>query len=771
MKGLKALSYALGVCVFACSISCRDDIIKPQGEADKKIPESNAVLTLSADLGEEEYETKELAEEARSFTLESGTASGRNQPHISIAENEQITAQLYFAYVSKNKQGQLTGRPTLITTPVNITFTAKTERKPGSKTSYTGLEALQQSIQIPELERNRDKIWFVMGVVGGRVEDRKHIFDPNEQLLGADNDLVAAGDKKYGVNIPYTFPWTRINFTTVTKTINKQKKQVDVASLNKLRFSPRGVFMRFKVLNTNPDNGVFVLKKVSIPVQTDYAPRAALKLTDLKLEDLTASKHVGFVADAFTEPRNYSFKFGLEVVEVLYSYNAATKKPMYKTLVVNKYAHYVGQTKVTTPIKIDPTPSKGYFWIWFADLIPNASKIKMELVGDPLGALKARHSVGDKLTARIPKGKVGYTIARDFNLTKTRQLIPLEFVARGNLARPGTAVGNEGFEVGPKTFTLGYSINNLNYAGGSFGEHEVYDFPDFDHKVYGLDEKGDYEHSNRFIPTVDDWRTVIPIFRWGRLGDVAFLWENRNPYEPHQTYTGYVGEGRYGDVFGVYNEGRNRLFGGDANKSQVSLDDERVEVSRFRFRGGSYRNEFTKAYYKRANDNMIYGTRWLRHNENTFEERRRYFSAYRLSYNPNTDTKGTLTVEAVYIGTDRINKTNEDDDVREWVKLAGNPQWWLKKYQEGEVIVRTFPGGGFTNPGLRHEGEMTRYYADNRYYNSDTRDLATFEFSKSGHTIHIGSVNVGHNRTANNMLLRYFVTDPFLAYQEWGSRN
>lgn len=763
MKGLKALSYALGVCVFACSISCRDDIIKPQGEADKKIPESNAVLTLSADLGEEEYETKELAEEARSFTLESGTASGRNQPHISIAENEQITAQLYFAYVSKNKQGQLTGRPTLITTPVNITFTAKTERKPGSKTSYTGLEALQQSIQIPELERNRDKIWFVMGVVGGRVEDRKHIFDPNEQLLGADNDLVAAGDKKYGVNIPYTFPWTRINFTTVTKTINKQKKQVDVASLNKLRFSPRGVFMRFKVLNTNPDNGVFVLKKVSIPVQTDYAPRAALKLTDLKLEDLTASKHVGFVADAFTEPRNYSFKFGQDFVEVLSSYNVATGEPIYKYHLVSKYAHYVGVGQVTKPIKIDPIPGKGYFWIWFADLIPNASKIKMELVGDPLGALKARHSVGDKLTARIPEGKVGYTIARDFNLTKTRQLIPLEFVARGNLARPGTSLRDMGFEVGPKAYALGNTLIGLNIAGGSFGEHEVYGFSPFR-------EKDDYRQSNRFIPTVDDWRTVIPIFRWGRSNESAFLWENRNPWASTQDNVGYVAEENYGDVFGVYNEGNNRLFG-SGDKRQISFEDERIEVSRFRFRGGGYQNERTKAYYKRQDDNTIYGTRWLRHTENTFEERRRYFSAYRLSYNPNTSTKGTLTVEAVYVGTEMINKDDEHLDMLEWVRLAGDPKWWVRKYQEGEVIVRTFPGGGFTNPGLRHEGEMARYYTDNRYYNDPNKGLATFEFSKSGHTIHIGSVNIGHNRTANNMLLRYFVTDPFLAYQEWGSRN
>lgn len=762
--------YVLGICLLLCSVSCRDDLIeKRMAESDRVNPEDNVELSLDGLLGEEEYETDSLADEMRSFTLVSGSAGERNRPHIQINKGETIVAHLFFAYANKD----LRGNPTVIQTPIPITFTAKTARTADArKGSYSGLEALRQTINIPNFAANKDKVWFVMGGVGGTKSNNKLSFDPNNQLMGMDNDLVAAGDTKSGVDIPYTFPWTRINFETIRKTDYNSPRTVDAAQLKGLRFSPRGMFVRFKVLNTNPDNGVFVLKNVSVPVQTDYAPYASLKLTGITLDELTGGKHMGFVAEGFTTPRNYSFKYGLEVVEVLYAYNAATKKPMYKTLVVNKYAHYVGRKQVTTPIKIDPNPSVGYFWMWFADLKPTASKIKMELIGDPLGALASRQSTGDRLTARIPEGKAGYTIARDFNLTKTRQLIPLEFVARGNMARPGTAVGNEGFEVGPKVFTLGYSINNLNYAGGSFGEHEVYNFPDYDHKVEGIDEKADYKHSNRFIPTVDDWRTVVPIFRWGgRLKDEAFLWENRNPAEPNQTYTGYVGEAGYGDVFGMYNEGKNRLFGRDASKPQISFDDEREEVSRFRFRGGGYQNERTKAYYKRADDNMIYGTRWLRHNERSFEERRRYFSAYRMSYNPNTDTKGTLTVEAVYIGTERINKTNEAQDVREWVERAGNPQWWLQKYQEGEVVVRTFPGGGFTNPGLKKEGEMSRYYADNRYYNSENRDLATFEFSKSGHTVHIGSVNVGHNRTANNMLLRYFVTDPYQAYQEWGSRN
>lgn len=760
MLKLKTTLQSLLLLVLSLSMgACRDDLApREMNQEESEALAPNLELSLEAELGEDESDSTGL----RNLTLVGGSDESKRRPQIKLTKGQKIKAHVFFAYANKGSDGRATGSPTLIETPYEMTFEVTANKDAGTANgSNNVLQAINSNLNVSGVSSLRDKAWYIMGVIGAKwnATTKKLEFDPNTALISKSQDVVASGETR-SIAIPYTFSWTPITLSTKTT----QTGVKDVAFAKGARFKPRGLFMRF-TLENSLNYGMYVVKSVLIPEQEDYAARAILNVTKPTADNLKSGADYGFVRLGTGESK-YEFQYGPKSVQIVTNPSGGTQ-----TITVQDYKHIIGAKRTNNPYIINPNPKSGYFWLWLADIKSGASNLNLSIIGDPLGRLNPRQNFA--LTGiTIPSGKKGITLGRNLKLSKYRPYTPLEFVARGNVVRPGYGDTPAGFEVGPRYGYPGASITGLWNAGANFGVSEVYNtkyrYPGENYNA--LMEKDGFKQANRFIPTANDWRTIIPMFPSGN----GTTRENQWAAEDYPGTT-FVEEGTVGDVMGfpLYT---NKVFTSRSEYTQIPLG-KRMEISRIRDAGTDptrYQDLFTQANYAKLGDNSLVGYRWLRYQSSNFADRRKYFCAYRLDFVAGDN--GGMRARTVYIGEDTMTpngRTNAEADEEAWMKTIQTEAFWTKRTETGEVIERIFPQGGWTRPGSTREGSFSRYYTRNRYVNAglitDT-PLVDFEFAKDGWAYHLMYVNTGSVQ-ADNMLLRYFVLDPGIAYEEWGSRN
>lgn len=727
-----------------------------------KVEEANAEISLKVAIGSHESE-----EDLKSLTLYAGTDVGRKRPHVVIEKGEQVKAYLIFAYTDKDASGNPTGVPQVLSEkPVEVTLTALEAKAAGDR-NYAKLQALSHPINLPEIDANTDKAWFVSGVIGGKfnTSTKKFEFDPNPEMLGANQDFVPE-TKTRKVSIPYTFPWKAITFKAVSKTTAGVSRTVQSTEIANVRFRPRGLFMRFNVQNAT-NSGLYILKGLRFPANQGFAPVASFSFAT-SLDDLKTGKEHGFSDLRSGQSTVTSFPYvEKEVVVPINQYGAV------KPIKISDYKYYLGKKGVTNPYIIDNPPVKTeFFWVWLADVTPGASEYTMEVVGESLATLRHNHKANLK-RLQIPADKVGLTAARTINLVRTRPYMPLEFVARGNLVRSGYGHYADGTpddvqEVGPQYGYAGSNIRGQWIAGGTFSYKEVWDWSQ---SKTLMSEKPafDFKNNNRFTPAVEDWRTIIPIFRRPGEGD-------RDPKIYLSHYGQYIEKVKE-DVMGADNTKYIFGNGGGTATTQAFISGHRNEFVRIHDWDGDgdgtdYQDIFTQANYYRLNNNTIVGTRFLRPNESNFSDRRKYYCAYRIEFTPhvNRDNPGGLKVKSVYIGDERITNASlsaaHDEDA--WMQKARTEEWWKEKEEQGEVIERIFPLAGFKSPGTNREGEDGRYFVANVWGNSNY-DWLSLDIHKDGRRVQLWTP--GSSFEAGSLLLRLFVKRPREAFEKWGSRN
>lgn len=744
----KALSRACGLVLLLAmsAVSCtKDDKIAPESNTRELPP--NVELSLETSL----VDSLEGGDVLKGLSLYGGTDDERRRPLLELTAGTTVDAYLYFAYADKGANGEPTGTPTLINEPYPITFQIKENKAAGAGNGvYVGLVALKQGITINNIANLRNKVWFMTGVIGAtKRADGKLEFTPNNSLISQTRDAVAHRETRE-VAIPYTFPWSRISLSQV----RKGTTTTDVIYATGLRFKPRGVFMRFNVQNTQ-NYGMYVMKSVRIPDQTDYAASALLNVQSPTVQQLTTSADFGFSKRSTGAYEDFSFVFGDKQVQMVVNPAGDTQ-----TVTVKGYKHVIGNRRTENPYIINPNPKSPYFWLWLADVKPGASTLKMSIIGDPLGRLKSRQNFTLNNIA-IPAGKKGITLSRVLNVVKYRPYTPLEFVARGNAVRSGYGNTPEGFEVGRRYSHPGGDIVGLWNAGANFGDTEVYNFDGGNLTVTAA-----FKQKNRFIPTANDWRTIIPVFPQGN-GNGPLGNDRQWADERDDSFKVWETDPR--DVMGSSQD--HKMFGSLTQYTFVPLGQQRMEFSRFRETDGTYKDVSTIARYHRLDDNSIVGYRYLKLSSSlSFEERREYFCAYRMDFVPGD--AGGLRVRTAYIGDAKMtaNATDAVADADAWFEEIKKPSFWAEKEREGEIIDRKFPRGGWWRPGTPTQGFYSRYFINNLYANERDLPLVNFEFSEDGWRHHFVYVRRGIT-AANNMLLRYFVTDPAIAYEEWGSRN
>lgn len=773
-----------------CLASCRDEIVEPSSVdvSPEGAPVGNVELSIEAALGQESSIELSPDDALKSVTLQAGTSAGRKRPHIVLAEGEQIPGYLIFAYASRGADGNITGEPTVLASkPKAITFTAKAA-KSASQSGYNQLEALRQVIDLSEIDQHPDKVWFVSGVIGARYNEQSKLleFDPNSSLMGAQLDAVAHGEKRR-VSIPYTFGWQQITFERMRKTDYNQVREVRSARMSGVRFRPRGLFVRFNVKNETA-HSLYVLKSLRFPTGQAFSPKVSLQFPT-RLNDFVQGKENTFAALAPTQAHELSFPFGEKRVKIKINEGAGEK---YVT--VQDYKYYLGSISVTNPYIINNPPRQtDFFWVWLGDLRSDASTYTLELVGESLGSLRNNHKVHLR-NIQIPSGRVGYTVARTIRVEKSRPYTPLEFVSRGNLVRAGYGDWNDGtttipgsneiHEVGPQYGYAGSSFRGQWLPGSSFSLSEVWRWDQWDASLH---PNSSFQFPNRFIPEVEDIRTIIPIFRHADVG-MGYA-DDREKDAARSNNSGY----RYyekveEDIMGANNN--VHIFGdpesvNNQNTQQAFISGQRIESVRIHDWDGDgttrvtpgqtdYRDLRMQANYARLDKNTIVGTRFLRHDAASFEDRRKYFCAYSLEFTPynGQSNPGGLKIRSVYIGTDRLNATATPAvDEEAWMQQIRERSWWEEKESQGEVIERIFPLSGFQNPGGGlgvTEGDDARYFVQS-VWGTRRNDWLAFFIHKRGLRLQLW--NPGSKATADDMLLRYFVLSPRTAFEKWGSRN
>lgn len=700
----------------------------------------------------------QVIEGSSSRGLDLEATADHARPQITATVGELIDTYLFFAYADKGADG----KPTNIQTTGPISTQLKVTKIEGTGNDrMLTLEIKEKNIDIPQYPANKNKMWYVCGVIGGEIKNNTLYYDPNTALLSG--EAMSAGQKKK-VEIPYTFGWQAITFAprTVGGTTT------DAFYIRNAKFLPRGVFMRLAIKNNGVDAqnkpwGSYVLKFLRIKENTHFAPKAnfALQATPA---DLTSTGLSGF-SSAATGDQAFEFKYATKSVHL--GYTDTGQDLGYAN--VKSYEYVVGKDRNTTNPSIESKRKEriGYFWVWLAETTTGGNSVSVDLIGDPLGLLRPRQSFN--LTGlQISASKKNTTIAKELTLNRVQLgYMPLEFVARGNAARSYSSGSLNIEEVGQNWTYPGASSIGLWLGGASFGVKELFTWSTKSYLAIDLKEKeSKFIPNNRFIPTVDDWRTVIPHFR-----EDTWQSETETHKEIRTRYYEYW-DGSKLIVDKIFGTGNLPTFGA----GRKSIDGIRQEYTVFRNPdGGIPTKEWTQARYKPSttNNNVYYGVRHLREMESNFYQRRRQFSAYRVE-----STSNGLIVSAYYIGTEG---SKEGDGMAswgvvesQWLDKIANEDFWKKKMEDGEVIERKFPIGGRSQVGTKI-GEWSRYHVHNLRIRKDEglgadSDFSMFQFKPGFGTAFIGA-DPQLAGDALNCLLRYFVVDPQEAYYQWGSKN
>ncbi|MDY3089861.1 MAG: hypothetical protein SOW66_01895 [Porphyromonas sp.] len=772
-----AFVLSLGLAIGGGLASCSDELSDRSAKTEEsQQAKPNAELSLSADFGLTQEEEFASTENPRSFTLQVGRG-GRNRPHILIKENDEIPAHLIFAYTDTDGSGNPIGTPTVIADkPVAVTLKAKLPKDVGQDDNYWGLEALKQPINIPQIESLQNKAWFVMGVVGANwnATDKRLEFDPNSVLFDPAVKLEEGMTRKAGV--PHTFAWKRIYFQKAGSMMR--------TSIDGVRFKPRGLFVRMNLQNVS-GNGLYVPQRLQFPAGQGYSPKTSLKLT-ATLDDLksTTEKHAGFDDLSGGKPTYYEFPRELKDVTFTTADGEASV-----TRKIYDYKYYLGTMVETHPYIVNPQAEIPFFWLWVGDVQANAETLVAEVHGESLGTLVNTHKFTFTNMA-IPAGKPGYTVARTGNIKKFRPLLPLEFVARGNLSRLGFGNWKASEtptvpEVGPSYGYPGGSVRGLWNGGGTFSYAEVIDW-NRGSKTMSL--KPAFRAYNRYLPSLEEWRAAVPIFR-NRYGYDNEVKPTSDVESGYYTAPNYIDRFKGDDVIG--NNQTYQLFGAfSSGATQVApITGRRNEWMRFPDTNNDGKAvEYgaivsRQAIYTRVNTDEIIGVRFINTSGANDEERRLHFAAYRLKFSNYTGNKantGGLTVQCVYIGNERLDASaSVAEDENAWAIEVLDPMWWAKKEQESEVIERVFPLLGFANAGgglaggNTSEQDYARYMVDNCWYH--TGDFLAFAVHKYGHNVSIETARRPQYPVdtwqTGDLAIRYFVIEPRRAFEQWGSRN
>lgn len=697
---------------------------------------------------------------SRGFDIEA--QADRARPQITASVGELIDTYLFFAYADKSSDG----------TPINIQITSPiatqlrvTEVKGEGNSRQIILQIREKDIDIPQYPANKDKMWFVCGVIGGKVENGTLQFDPNPNLILG--DTLSIGTKKK-LQIPYTFGWQAIKFAE--RTLSNGSK-TDAFYIKDAKFYPRGLFLRIAIKNNgiNPEGrpwGSYVLEKLRVKNNSDYTPKATFS-PQATATSLMSNGLSGFEATVI-EDQEFEFKHSIKRGHLGKDDNG--RDLGYAD--VKAYEHVVGKDRFSSNPELERKRREktGYFWLWLADLKPNAQEVHIDIIGDPLGLLRPKQSFILK-NLKFETGKTNTTLARDLTLTRAQlSYMPLEFVSRGNVVRDYSTGSLKVGEVDQKWTYPGASSIGLWLGGASFGADELFTYTTQGRLAIDLDIKEkNWLSDNRYIPTVDDWRTVIPHFR-------EDTWQDEiKPYKEERTrYYEYMDKDGYLQINKIFGHATLPTFG----TGRKLINGVRKEYTVFRDpEGGESIKEMTQARYKPSatNNNVYYGVRHLREMESNFYQRRRYFSAYRVE----STVKG-LMIQAYYIGTDG---SKEGDGMAswsaveaQWLEKIANEDFWKQKMADGEVIERKFPIGGKYQSGST-VGEWSRYHVQNLRIVQDEHlfwvpdsDYSTFQFKPNFGTAFAG-IDSNPGGDAVNCLLRYFVVDPQEAYYQWGSKN
>lgn len=600
-----------------------------------------------------------------------------------LFDGQKIRATLYIMRINKSvAEGGTGGNPTqdylTILKDINLVL-----KKPAGEPPRLVFHEIADVIGFVSKEDARRYDWYICSFIGGEWVNGKQTYQPfKETALSMHN----AGDKGT-IEVPYGFAWKKFDFDNPS------------AFVPEANFSPMGYFFRFKIANNS---------------DADY------RVNSITFESTSLFSHASF--DPISGLQRGDFE--------------------------HSRARWINASESTswtiTPpdgqiLNIQPHQTAQYGYVWFA-----SDKVHW-MVSDPridsqmVNSLNITLSgVGIKAPSRFsyttnikPQSASAIYNSSPLRTLKikgsTEDLVhPMYYMGRGV-----ERYGDVAYLVNSSTPAV--EMDTEQQSGGVFPSSEFVTINPGDRTVTAGDDNLQWSvvPNNRYLPTLLDWMTLLPVSRRGDTQQVI-AWEHA------------------GVNFEAY-----RWFGRESgNDLNISRSGNTAEwVSLRTSQGGAIRFYTANAqYYAKGigggNTTMV-ALRFVDGGTTTEEPKitvgNRFRSYWRYTLIP---TSNLLRIDIVQIGEGAVEPVLGQPVTLDVLK--NNPDYFVKAAAQGRMVTHYLPFGG--HPNGANETITGRYLASSTIDGNYCGILIT----KNGFFTHyLKDIN-----GATTAKVRYFKTDP-----------
>ncbi len=678
MKRLQIIGLtAVVLCLLALS-SCKKDEPKSNGNnptTSKTVQSGRVELDLS--FGIENPDLRHMP-----ITIQDNGIPSLDLDPSKLPNGLEVRSSIYIMRLNKSANGG--GNPTqeylTILKDVKLRVSRSGNERP--RLVYKEFADIKGFVN-KEDARNYD--WYMCALVGGKWENDKQTYQPfGNDALSPHNP----GDNGT-IEVPYGFAWKKFDFENMGSFVEGAN------------FSPMGYFFRFKIEN---------------------ATQANYKVNSLTFESESLFSH------AYFDPTGNNLSRGdFEHSRARWA-NASTSNiwtitpPNGNILDINAN-----------------TTTSGYYYVWFAsnkvhytlsdpkidEQMSNALKITISGVG-----MKAKSQYSFTTTL---KPKTGTTGAALLNSSPMR-LLKLKQPQGEELVHPMYYMGNGTGAYGDVSYTTGVTpsmeCDTEKTSGGVFDAGTFIDKKPYNRTVSDGDGNQNWNVTpdNRYLPTLADWMTILPVSRSESTQHVAAWSHGNSDFERYKWF--------------------DRLEGNDLNLTRTG------EYASLRTtQGGAPRFYTAKAYYyakgMAGGSYQMFALRFVDGGDSdapVVKVGNRFRSYWRYTYVPSANM---LRIDIVHIGEGSVDPVlNQAISID---VLKNNMYTYFQKAEEqGKLVTHYLPFGGHPN--------RTSPNINGRYLASTTLDgkFCGILFEKNGFFTHY----LTDVENAITTKVRYFKVDP-----------
>lgn len=656
-----------------------------------------------------DFEMSLSEDEARAFNL-SYDANNKQFPTIQLAVGNSVRGRIYIAGRPK---GSTANAPESMFSKSEASFTVKSISADGRRIRFTVGGKAWINGYSEATKNNFD--WYISVVLGesrARFDGAKRYVEyapfPRTQQVSLPNSptetqtIQSLRVSNGMLPVPYGFGWTKFTWDNLK------------GLYRNAQIKPLGILLRFNIKNENHSS-------IDLPQLRNYS----LYKIDFESESL--------FPNARFNPQLTNAALTSQGIN--WENNHTSNVWTYQPTIVSGTGYVAGEARRAT-LLIPNTQSRpngtDYFFVWFANTKASGNRLKITLHGEGSGnarptyvfntTLSLANNTGTSPTRTlrlVPRTTTSSSVTPDDWVDLNERLVHPMYWMTADLGKVGK----------PETFE-GLEMINQRTSG-----YDSYGFDGFN-MLYNEENRGVHYNGarndkrngeiNRYLPTAQDWMTILPVQHYFRQNIWAYNDSNDSRQFSRSTAR-YVYKNGTNDnrdfAMARTTVGRHRPYYIDADYYYTASN----KFYGLRFKGEAY-----------LDPNFARGVLYPKPNE--------FRSAWRYTLEPNRGLK----VDIVHIGSEDpyLNKT----DVT--INDINNDAYFEQAARMGRMITMYFPVGGNSWRPNSHARYLTSTLHD------QGRSISFMNIAPEG--IHLSTQNkVTVYPSDKQSKVRFFVVNPF----------